>query len=56
MIKEEESLKSRLLGSIESCRAEMEKLYLELQLPGFEVPAALHGGHRSVDGGRAARS
>ncbi|XP_056269272.1 protein regulator of cytokinesis 1b isoform X4 [Pseudoliparis swirei] len=41
MIKEEESLKSRLLGSIESCRAEMEKLYLELQLPGFEQEAGI---------------
>ncbi|TNN32636.1 Protein regulator of cytokinesis 1 [Liparis tanakae] len=41
MIKEEESLKSRLVGSIESCRAEMEKLYLELRLPGFEQEAGI---------------
>lgn len=39
MIHEEESLKKRLITSIEACRAEMEKLYLELQLPGFEVKA-----------------
>lgn len=37
MIKEEESLRKRLLSSIQTCRAEMEKLYLELQLPVFEV-------------------
>lgn len=40
MIKEEESLKTRLITSIQKCRAEMEKLYLELQLPVFEVTAA----------------
>lgn len=39
MIQEEESLKKRLITSIEACRAEMEKLYLELQLPVFEVKA-----------------
>lgn len=39
MIQEEESLKKRLISSIEACRAEMEKLYLELQLPVFEVKA-----------------
>ncbi|KAL6113637.1 prc1 [Pungitius sinensis] len=36
MIKEEESLRARLLSSIQSCRTEMEQLYLELQLPVFE--------------------
>ncbi|XP_075934939.1 protein regulator of cytokinesis 1b [Anarhichas minor] len=36
MIREEESLKTRLISSIQSCRTEMEKLYLELQLPVFE--------------------
>ncbi|KAM9367032.1 protein regulator of cytokinesis 1b [Symphorus nematophorus] len=36
MIKEEESLKQRFIKSIQTCRAEMEKLYLELQLPAFE--------------------
>lgn len=37
MIKEEESLRKRLINSIQTCRAEMEKLYLELQIPVFEV-------------------
>lgn len=37
MVQEEESLKKRLISSIEACRAEMEKLYFELQLPIFEV-------------------
>lgn len=37
MIKEEESLRKRLINSIQTCRAEMEKLYLELQVPVFEV-------------------
>ncbi|XP_037650304.1 protein regulator of cytokinesis 1b isoform X1 [Sebastes umbrosus] len=36
MIKEEDSLKKRLISSIQTCRTEMEKLYLELQLTGFE--------------------
>ncbi|XP_018548473.1 protein regulator of cytokinesis 1b isoform X2 [Lates calcarifer] len=36
MIKEEESLKKRLISSIQTCRTEMEKLCLELQLPVFE--------------------
>ncbi|XP_047437342.1 protein regulator of cytokinesis 1b isoform X2 [Mugil cephalus] len=36
MIKEEESLKKRLIQSIQTCRTEMEKLCLELQLPVFE--------------------
>ncbi|XP_049459002.1 protein regulator of cytokinesis 1b isoform X1 [Epinephelus fuscoguttatus] len=36
MIKEEESLKKRLINSIQICRTEMEKLCLELQLPVFE--------------------
>lgn len=39
MIQEEESLKKRLISSIQACRAEMETLYLELQLPIFEVKA-----------------
>ena len=37
MIQEEESLKKRLISSIQACRAEMETLYLELQLPIFQV-------------------
>ncbi|XP_068166548.1 protein regulator of cytokinesis 1b isoform X2 [Antennarius striatus] len=36
MIKEEESLKQRLINSVQTCKTEMEKLYLELQLPAFE--------------------
>ncbi|XP_038557816.1 protein regulator of cytokinesis 1b isoform X2 [Micropterus salmoides] len=36
MIKEEESLKKRLISSLQTCRTEMEKLCLELQLPVFE--------------------
>ncbi|XP_060924474.1 protein regulator of cytokinesis 1b [Limanda limanda] len=36
MIKEEESLKKRLVSSIHSCRTEMETLCLELQLLVFE--------------------
>ncbi|XP_045889378.1 protein regulator of cytokinesis 1b isoform X2 [Micropterus dolomieu] len=36
MIKEEESLKKRLISSLQICRTEMEKLCLELQLPVFE--------------------
>ncbi|XP_044212420.1 protein regulator of cytokinesis 1b isoform X1 [Thunnus albacares] len=36
MIKEEESLKTRLISSIQTCRTDMEKLCLELQLPVFE--------------------
>ncbi|KAM9861211.1 protein regulator of cytokinesis 1b isoform 2-T2 [Aulostomus maculatus] len=36
MIKEEESLRKRLVSSIETCRAQMEKVCLELQLPVFE--------------------
>lgn len=44
MIKEEESLKKRLMDSIESCRTQMQKLCLELQLPLFEVTKPfLHG-------------
>uniref|UniRef100_H3DN66 Protein regulator of cytokinesis 1b n=1 Tax=Tetraodon nigroviridis TaxID=99883 RepID=H3DN66_TETNG len=35
MIQEEQSLK-KLISSIQACRAEMETLYLELQLPVFE--------------------
>lgn len=41
MIKEEESLKSRLLSSIQTCRTEKEKLCLELQLPVFEEEGGL---------------
>ncbi|XP_041849176.1 protein regulator of cytokinesis 1b isoform X2 [Melanotaenia boesemani] len=36
MIKEEETLKQRLVSSIQTCRAEMEKLCLELHLSAFE--------------------
>ncbi|XP_032415934.1 protein regulator of cytokinesis 1b isoform X1 [Xiphophorus hellerii] len=36
MVKEEESLKKRLVSSIQTCRTEMEKLCLELQIPVFE--------------------
>ncbi|XP_059208945.1 protein regulator of cytokinesis 1b isoform X1 [Centropristis striata] len=36
MIKEEESLRQRLISSIQKCRTEMEKLCLDLQLPVFE--------------------
>ncbi|XP_029354158.1 protein regulator of cytokinesis 1b isoform X1 [Echeneis naucrates] len=36
MIKEEESLRKRLISSIQTCRTEMEKLCLELQLAMFE--------------------
>ncbi|XP_034743935.1 protein regulator of cytokinesis 1b [Etheostoma cragini] len=36
MIKEEESLKKRLISSIQTCKAEMDALYLELQLTAFE--------------------
>lgn len=39
MIQEEESMRKRLINSIQACRAEMETLYLELQLPIFEVKA-----------------
>ncbi|KAM4630413.1 protein regulator of cytokinesis 1b [Polymixia lowei] len=36
MIAEEESLKKRVMNSIETCRKEMEKLCMELKLPMFE--------------------
>ncbi|XP_068596831.1 protein regulator of cytokinesis 1b [Brachionichthys hirsutus] len=36
MIKEEESLKMKLLNSIQTCRTDMERLYLELQLSAFQ--------------------
>ncbi|XP_008335316.1 protein regulator of cytokinesis 1b isoform X2 [Cynoglossus semilaevis] len=36
MIKEEESLKQRIISSVQTCRAEMRKLCLELHLPLFE--------------------
>ncbi|XP_015240318.1 PREDICTED: protein regulator of cytokinesis 1 isoform X2 [Cyprinodon variegatus] len=41
MVKEEESLKNRLLTSIQKCRTEMEKLCLELQIPVFEEEEGL---------------
>ncbi|KAM7015364.1 protein regulator of cytokinesis 1b isoform 3-T3 [Tautogolabrus adspersus] len=41
MVKEEESLKNRLMSSIEKCRKEMEKLCLELQLPLFEEESGI---------------
>lgn len=37
MVAEEEALKKRLMTSIETCRNEMEKLCMDLQLPVFEV-------------------
>ena len=37
MVAEEEALKKRLMVSIETCRNEMAKLCMELQLPRFEV-------------------
>lgn len=37
MIAEEESLKKRLISSLETCRKELETLTLELQFPPFEV-------------------
>ncbi|XP_066513190.1 protein regulator of cytokinesis 1-like isoform X2 [Hoplias malabaricus] len=36
MIAEEESLRKRLLASIETCRQELSKVCLELQLPSFQ--------------------
>lgn len=42
MIKEEESLKKRLISSIQTCQQEMEKLCLELQLSVFEVTQQQH--------------
>lgn len=42
MIQEEESLKKRLILSLQTCKTEMEKLCLELQLPVFEVTARFH--------------
>ncbi|XP_074522514.1 protein regulator of cytokinesis 1b isoform X2 [Halichoeres trimaculatus] len=41
MIKEEESLKKRLIDSIDGCRTEMQKLCLELQLPLFEEESGI---------------
>ncbi|XP_061886509.1 protein regulator of cytokinesis 1b isoform X2 [Entelurus aequoreus] len=41
MIKEEESLKSRLVSNIQNCKTEMEKLCLELQIPSFEEEAGI---------------
>uniref|UniRef100_A0A3Q0S4R7 Protein regulator of cytokinesis 1b n=1 Tax=Amphilophus citrinellus TaxID=61819 RepID=A0A3Q0S4R7_AMPCI len=41
MIQEEESLRKRLIVSIQTCKTEMEKLCLELQLSVFEVTAGV---------------
>ncbi|CAL8245895.1 unnamed protein product [Lota lota] len=41
MVAEEEALKKRLMTSIETCRNEMEKLCLELQLPIFQEEAGI---------------
>uniref|UniRef100_A0A8C4HQE3 Protein regulator of cytokinesis 1 n=1 Tax=Dicentrarchus labrax TaxID=13489 RepID=A0A8C4HQE3_DICLA len=41
MIKEEESLRTRLISSIQTCRTEMEKLCLDLQLPVFEEESGI---------------
>ncbi|XP_054626888.1 protein regulator of cytokinesis 1b [Dunckerocampus dactyliophorus] len=41
MIREEESLKNRLVGNIQDCKTKMEKLCLELQIPMFEEEAGL---------------
>ncbi|XP_037548134.1 protein regulator of cytokinesis 1b [Nematolebias whitei] len=41
MIKEEETLKQKLLSSIQTCRAEMDQLYLELQMAVFEEEEGL---------------
>ncbi|XP_061671719.1 protein regulator of cytokinesis 1b isoform X2 [Syngnathoides biaculeatus] len=41
MIKEEESLRNRVVSSIQSCKTEVEKLSLELQVPVFQDDAGL---------------
>ncbi|XP_034536503.1 protein regulator of cytokinesis 1b isoform X2 [Notolabrus celidotus] len=41
MIKEEESLRTRLMSSIDTCRREMEKVCMELQLPLFEEESGI---------------
>ncbi|XP_061520123.1 protein regulator of cytokinesis 1b isoform X2 [Phycodurus eques] len=41
MIKEEESLRSRVISSIQNCKTELEKLSLELQIPVFQDEAGL---------------
>ncbi|XP_063738693.1 protein regulator of cytokinesis 1b isoform X1 [Eleginops maclovinus] len=41
MIKEEESLRQRLVSSIQTCRTDMEKLCLELQLNMFEEESGI---------------
>ncbi|XP_077419870.1 protein regulator of cytokinesis 1b isoform X2 [Vanacampus margaritifer] len=41
MIKEEESLKIRVISSIQNCKAEMEKLCLELQVPEYQDEVGL---------------
>lgn len=43
MIKEEETLKKKVMTSIQTCKTEMEKLYMELQMAVFEVTSfSLH--------------
>lgn len=37
MIAEEESLRKRLMTSIETCRKELDKVCMELQLPSYQV-------------------
>ncbi|XP_051919889.1 protein regulator of cytokinesis 1b isoform X2 [Hippocampus zosterae] len=41
MIKEEESLRSRVISSIQNCKTELEKLCLELQIPMFQDEVGL---------------
>ncbi|KAK5915826.1 hypothetical protein CesoFtcFv8_001383 [Champsocephalus esox] len=41
MVKEEESLRQRLVSSIQACRTDMEKLCLELQLNAFEEESGI---------------
>ncbi|KAF3833042.1 hypothetical protein F7725_026707, partial [Dissostichus mawsoni] len=41
MVKEEESLRQRLVSSIQTCRTDMEKLCLELQLNAFEEESGI---------------
>lgn len=43
MIKEEETLKKKVMTSIQTCKTELEKLYMELQMAVFEVTSfSLH--------------
>ncbi|KAM6942943.1 protein regulator of cytokinesis 1b isoform 1-T1 [Xenentodon cancila] len=41
MIKEEDSLRTRLISSIETCKVEMEKLCSELQIPVFQEESGI---------------